>query len=292
MGKTLTIHARAKINWTLDIVGCRADGYHLMDMLMQPISLHDTLTLCEADSLTLTCEGNGAPAEARSNLVWRAAEALQAATGCAHGVDMRLIKRVPVGSGLGGGSADAAAALHGLNRLWGTGLSQERLEKIGLEIGADVPFCLRGGLCRVQGIGEKLLPQGEGPVWPLVVVQPCDGLSTGEIFRRWQAREKPPVRTDETLRALLSHELSLLPGRPGNSLEAVSAALRPEIGEAEEALRALGAVCAQMSGSGSAVYGVFAEAGQAELAASALSQRWPKTFACATVNTPFEYDQL
>ena len=178
----MIVEARAKINWTLEIKGVRPDGYHLLDMLMQPVTLSDELTLIPAEGISLRCEsGPGIPCD-RRNLAWRAAEALRRETGCGLGVDILLRKRIPSGAGLGGGSADAAAVLLGLNRLWHLGLTRERLESIGLTLGADVPFCVRGGLTRVEGIGEKLESLGQVPPLHLVILQPCEGLSTAEIY--------------------------------------------------------------------------------------------------------------
>ena len=283
----MLLEARAKINWSLDITGVREDGYHLLDMVMQPITLSDTLTLEATDGgdITLEVAGSGIegiPADGR-NLVVRAAEALRRACGVQQGARIRLEKRIPSGAGLGGGSSDAAAVLHGLNRLWGLGLSQERLEAIGLTLGADIPFCLRGGLCRVQGIGERLTSLGKGPVWPLVVVQPCMGLSTGAVYGAWhQSAQEMVIDTDALIGCLTAGELARLPVSPGNALEPVSRAMQPAIGEAVQALLYAGAVCAQMSGSGSAVYGVFADQKKAQEAVEALRLKWNKTYLCET----------
>ena len=143
----LKIQARAKINWTLDVVGVLPNGYHDLDMLMQSVTLCDQMTMEDADALTLSVRMGGGyvPAD-ESNLVLRAARALQAHTGCTKGAAITLRKYIPVAAGMGGGSSDAAAALKGLNVLWGLGLSDDTLEEIGLTVGADVPFCIRGGL--------------------------------------------------------------------------------------------------------------------------------------------------
>ena len=283
----MRILARAKINWTLDILGQRPDGYHLMDMLMQPISLADEVTLSPAPELSLVMDGEPRiPADA-GNIALRAARALQAHTGCGRGAAIRIVKHIPAGAGLGGGSADAAAVLAGLNRLWGCGLTPEALEELGLTLGADVPFCLRGGLCRVQGIGERLTPLSTGPAWPLVIIQPCEGLSTGEVFRAWhQTRAADAPDTDAVQQALLRGDISAMPLHPGNALAAVSCAMRPPIGEAIRALSACGAFSAQMSGSGSAVYGAFAERAEAEAACAALRSRWSAVFLCESVSEP------
>ena len=160
----MEIQARAKINWTLNVTGKREDGYHLLDMLMQPIALHDTLYIEAADGLTLTVECADGLSAGDDNLVLRAARALQAIGGISRGASMRLIKRIPMGAGLGGGSADAAAALKGLNKLWGIGLDLPALCRIGERLGADIPFCLHDAPRRAQGIGENLTPIESGPV--------------------------------------------------------------------------------------------------------------------------------
>ena len=150
----MVIQAFAKINWSLDITGVREDGYHLMDMLMQPVSLADEISLAPAADLGITTGGYPPCRADETNLAWRAAAALKAASGYPGGASIHVHKSIPIGAGMGGGSSDAAGVLYGLNRLWNTGLSPEELERIGLSLGADVPFALRGGLTRTRGIGE------------------------------------------------------------------------------------------------------------------------------------------
>lgn len=284
----MQIEARAKINWTLDIVGQRADGYHLMDMLMQPITLADTITLTKAQELTLTTGGTPLiPADA-GNLALRAARALQDAAGRSLGAAIHVHKRIPAGAGLGGGSADAAGVLAGLNELWELHFPLTELERIGLTLGADVPFCLRGGLARVQGIGEQMTSLSGAPTWPLVVIQPCEGLSTGAVFKAYHAAAD--IRRPDTgaaQAALQSDDLDALAPALGNVLEGVSRAERPAIGEAIDALLACGAKAARMSGSGSAVFGVFADTSAAEAAAAHLGARWERTHLCASAAAPW-----
>ena len=280
----MRLEARAKINWSLSVLGRREDGYHLMDMVMQPVSLADTLTLTPAEEIRLTVRGGGSdlPGDER-NLCWRAAETLRSLTGRQEGVAITLEKRIPSQAGLGGGSADCAAVLLGLNRLWELGLSQVQLEETGLALGADVPFCLRGGLCRVGGIGEKLQMLPEAPGWPLVIVKPCAGLSTGEIYRRFDSLTRPePADTDAVITGLCAGQIRSGQVRLRNDLQPVSEALRPEIGEACRRLVQCGAAAALMSGSGSAVFGVFETAGQAAAAAASLRAIWPEVWQCET----------
>ena len=274
----MRIAARAKINWTLDIVGKREDGYHLMDMLMQPISLADDITLLPQKELTLSVSGFPRVNPGPENLALRAAILLKQATGYTGGASIHVHKRIPVGAGMGGGSADAAGVLTGLNRLWGTGLTQAELETLGLQLGADVPFCLRGGLQRAQGVGELLTPLSCGGLYWLVVIQSCPGLSTKEVFSRFslEACEGKPD-TQGATEALAQGDWRRLCACLGNVLQAVSAELRPEISEAIAALRAQGAAGAWMTGSGSAVFGLFTSAPAARAAAQSLRPRWRST---------------
>lgn len=279
----MRIEARAKINWSLDIVGQRPDGYHLMDMLMQPVTLHDVVTIEPADALTLQTGGWPLLPPTEDHLALRAARALQKHTGCTRGAAIHVEKRIPVGAGMGGGSADAAAVLHGLNEMWALNLSQAELEAIGLTLGADVPFCLRGGLTRTTGVGEIMEPLPCSCDWPLVVIQPCEGLSTGAVFKAYH-RQAEVIRpaTQDAARALADGDLPLLAASLGNVLQPVSEAMRPAIAEAIAALRQQGAAIALMTGSGSAVFGVFDADEAARAAYDALRPRWESTFLCRT----------
>ncbi len=287
----MRVIARAKINWTLDILSRRPDGYHEMDMLMQPISLSDEITLLPAGEITLTTSGTPLIPADSSNLAYRAAVALREHTGYRGGASIHVCKRIPAGAGLGGGSADAAGVLAGLSRLWGLGLAQEQLEAIGLTLGADIPFCLRGGLARVGGIGEKIVSISGGPSLPCVIIQPCEGLSTGDVFRAYHAMpdcRRP--RTEQALHALVTGDCDALSASLGNVLEEVSRARRPGIAQAVDALRACGALCAQMSGSGSAVFGIFRDADAAAAAHRTLGARWERCHLCETCDKSIVMD--
>ena len=232
------LRAFAKINWSLDTVGTRADGYHLLDMVMQSVTLHDSLEIEPAEGLSLYADGRVRVPQDGTNLVLRAAEALQKHAGIAQGAAIRLHKRIPTGAGLGGGSSDAAAVLHGLNHLWGLDYPLETLCEIGLSIGADIPYCLHGGLCRVQGIGEVITPLETDKVYHLVLLQPCRALSTRQVFTALEAHA--PARrpdTEAVARALKAGQFAPLAAAMGNTLQGVSEALRPEIRRAVVQLR-------------------------------------------------------
>lgn len=283
----MLLEARAKINWTLDILGRREDGYHIMDMLMQSVALADTVSLTSHDSIQLSvinsyvsqvsCEAGAAepvPVDER-NIAYKAAKALQRSTGCTNGARIVLEKHIPSGAGMGGGSTDAAAVLYGLNKLWNLNLPPHRLREIGLTIGADVPFMLTGGLARVGGIGEKVESLSPAPLVWLVLLQPCDGLSTKEIFTAYNHPEDSLCisrpRTQAAQQALLAEDLDSLGFAMDNVLEAISLAKRPEIGVAGRMLEEAGAIRAMMTGSGSVVYGIFPDQSSASIAQAQLN---------------------
>ena len=274
----MLLTARAKINWTLDILGRRADGYHQMDMLMSGVELADRLWIEPADDLTLQ-DALGF----EDNLVLKAAHLLRQTTGCTQGARMRLEKHVPVGAGMGGGSADAAAALMGLNRLWSLDIPADELNRLALALGADVPFVMAGGTARVGGIGEQIQPLPSLPRVALVVVQPCSALSTREVFQAFDAL--PDVRhpqTDEAIQALYARDFARFGSCAGNVLQQASEVKRPQIVEAIAALDASGAQFAAMTGSGSAVFGAFADEQAAARAYQALHRRWKRTWLTST----------
>jgi 4-diphosphocytidyl-2-C-methyl-D-erythritol kinase len=267
----IELDAHAKINWALWVLSRRPDGYHQLDMLMQPIALCDRLTFEAGDGIILYL--NGAPCLEPSNLVLRAAEALVEHTGVRRGARIYLEKRIPARAGLGGGSADCAAALRGLDALWGLGLDEGTLRAIGFSLGADVPYCLTGGLCRVRGIGEIVEKLPEGPGVFLAMARLGAGLSTGAVFDAWDAApEYPPQDAQGAAAALLAGDFERLRKVAKNALIAPANAMMPGICRAIEALYGCGAHFAMMSGSGSTVYGVFDQRQAAQRAADILGK--------------------
>lgn len=279
----MLLRAFAKINWSLDITGVRPDGYHLMDMVMQPISLYDEIRLLPASDISIFTDGNPPSRADQTNLAYRAADLLKTAFAYRDGVRILLHKSIPMGAGLGGGSADAAAVLWGLNRLWSLNISDRDLEAIGLTLGADVPFCLRGGLVRTTGIGEVMENKECAMNYWMIVIQPCRGLSTKDIFTCYHEAESiDRPDTDNVLSALSSGDARLLSVSIGNVLESVSASRCPQIPETIKTLREHGAFSAGMTGSGSAVFGAFRSRNQAENARSVLSSRFHVLHLCHT----------
>ncbi len=268
----------AKVNLALRVLGCRDDGYHELDTVFQAVDLWDTLEISDAGSLSLTCDDPTLPLD-RSNLVLAAAKLLLEAHGRRRqGAAMKLRKRIPVRAGLGGGSSDAAGALLLCSRWWGMELSIERMAELGSRLGADVPFFLYGGTARGRGRGELIerLPFiGEAPI--LIGIPPF-GISTSEVFSEMRVRLTHPAN-GVSFPLLSAHKWQEENDFhiAANDLEAIVFESWPELEEFRDALWRAGASSALLSGSGSAVYGIFRDAGRMSEAAAQLEsafERW------------------
>ncbi len=271
--------AYAKINLALNVVGRRTDGYHLVDMIMQQISLGDVVTARRrpVGGISLSCDMPGVPTD-QTNLAWKAAALLQAHFGIKDGIEIRLEKSIPMAAGLAGGSANAAAALLAVGDLFELELPREVLAGWALQLGADVPYCLLGGTARARGIGEELEALAPAPVNALVLAKPAVSVSTPRVYRAYDMLNPPPKGPDveACTRAIQQGSLEALLAHMGNALEPVTASWHPQIASLEEALMEQGALAAQMSGSGPTVFGIFALEDQAGEAAGILRERLPE----------------
>lgn len=280
----LTLNAPAKLNLYLHLMGRRADGYHLLESLVVFTDLADTLILEAADELSLTLDGPFASAagETSDNLVLKAARALLYHTQTRHGARMMLAKNIPVGAGLGGGSADAAAALRGLNTLWGLGLSDETLARIGLALGADVPLCLAGKPTIMGGIGEELTPLNASlPPLTALLVYPNAPLATRAVY---EACAKLPMPTAAPWQPMMtdarSFLASLAPTR--NHLQQAAVGLNVEVAEVLLALETLVVKpdFVRMTGSGACCFALYANAADARVAHAQIAREHPHWFSC------------
>jgi 4-diphosphocytidyl-2-C-methyl-D-erythritol kinase len=253
--------APAKLNLFLHVVGRRADGYHLLQTAFRLIDLADTLEFRpRADgAIRLARPLAGVPED--EDLIVRAARLLKAETGCAAGATIAIDKRIPIGGGLGGGSSDAATTLIALNELWGTGLARPALARLGLALGADVPFFLFGRNAFAEGVGEVLAELTLPPAW-YVVVTPQVAVPTREIFAS-------PALTRDTKRIRIT---AFFPGVGHNDLEPVVRAGFPEVARALEWLGAHGD--ARLSGSGSSVFLACESAERAHSVAARVPGTW------------------
>jgi 4-diphosphocytidyl-2-C-methyl-D-erythritol kinase len=257
----LCVPAPAKINLFLHIVGRRPDGYHLLQTAFRMLDWGDEITLQRRDDglILRTSDVPGVPAE--SDLVVRAARALQAASGSRFGADIGVLKRIPMGGGLGGGSSDAASVLLALNRLWGCGLSRQALQDLGLKLGADVPFFIFGETAFAEGVGEALRPLAVPPAWYVVVAPPVS-VPTAEIF---SAKELTRDTEILIMQGFAAHKTR-------NDMQAVVCVKYPEVAESLEWLSQYGD--ARMSGSGACLFAPFDTEGQARQVAASVPLGW------------------
>jgi 4-diphosphocytidyl-2-C-methyl-D-erythritol kinase len=267
----LSEFAPAKVNLYLHVVGRRADGYHLLDSLAVFPAIGDVLRAEPDDGFSLVVEGpfgGGLMAEP-DNLVLRAGRALASAAGIVPRARVALEKRLPVASGIGGGSADAAAALRLLVRLWAIDVPAADLHAIAAGLGADVPVCLASVPARMGGVGEVLSPAPALPAFGMALVNPGVAVSTPAVFRARSGRMSAAAALPEFWDGAASMAAAL--AALSNDLEPAARTLQPEVGEALAALSAAeGCLLARMSGSGATCFGLFADATAAEAAAAAL----------------------
>ncbi|MDN5343967.1 MAG: 4-diphosphocytidyl-2-C-methyl-D-erythritol kinase [Clostridia bacterium] len=282
----LELPAYAKINLTLRVLGRRPDGFHDISTIFQTMALHDTLSIQRAETgIHLEVEGAPLPA-GPDNLVYQAARLLQQRYG-SPGARITLVKRIPIAAGLAGGSADAAAALLGLNYLYNLGLTPGQLAREGASLGSDVPFCLLGGTALGRGRGEELTLLPSPPVLWLVLVPPPFGVSTAAIYRAWDAspdwRARAVPGEEEALAAIKAGDRERLIGALGNDLEGVTASLYPEVGSIKSRLLAAGAEGALMCGSGPVVCGIAPDREAAGRIAARLKETYPATIVTRTL---------
>lgn len=277
----ITVKAPAKINLSLDIVGKRPDGYHEVAMVMQTVSLYDTVRVGfldgEGDSIEISCDRAGVPCDER-NIAAKAARAFYRCTGVTpRPISVAIEKQIPAEAGLAGGSADGAAVVLALNRLYDTALTTKALKEICATVGADVPFSLEGGTALATGTGTTLESLARLPKCQIVIVKPALSVSTAEAYARCDERPYKSFRyTDEVVQRLYRRDIRGVAGCLYNEFEQVLEL--PEINEIKRLLIRQKALGASMSGSGSAVYGIFLDKKSAEKCVNILSENYSSVF--------------
>ncbi len=265
--KKITRKAYAKINLGLDVIRKRPDGYHEVKMIMQTVGIYDTLTFQkikqeefteeEKPFIRLSSDHEGLSC-GRDNLIYKAAELIMQTYHVKDGVSIALSKRIPVEAGMAGGSTDAAAVFHGLNELFSLSMSLEDMKKLGVRIGADVPYCIMGGTALSEGIGEILTPLPAPPHAYLVIAKPDISVSTRYVYENLHVDtldRHPDI--EGMMEALKSGSLKGITDRMGNVLETVTVKEYPVIKQIKEEMLRAGAENALMSGSGPTVFGVY-----------------------------------
>lgn len=268
----ITLYANAKINLALDVLNRRPDGYHTVRMIMQSLALCDTLTLrkTEQPGIVLTAQNPQHYPDVtwdEHNLIYKAARLFMDTYPVEGGVQITIDKQIPVAAGLAGGSSDAAATLKGLVQLFEQNLSTEDLQKLGVKLGADVPYCIQLGTALSEGIGEILTPLKPAPALYCTLVKPAAAISTKYVYEHLDLAAAQHPDIDTALHAIETADIIKLCANLDNILEPVAQTLCPEVAAIEEKLKKLGALGACMSGSGPTVFGLFAD-GNAAIEAS------------------------
>ena len=266
--KSLTLKAPAKVNYLLDVIRRRPDGYHDLRMVMQRVNLCDEITIAvtETRDITVTCGKNGVP-DGPGNIAWKAANSMLGFAKNEQGVDISIEKNIPIAAGLGGGSSDAAAVLMGMNELLGLGFSDQRLMEIGVKLGADVPFFIFKKTALAEGIGERLSAMPPMPSLWVLLVNPGVRVSTAWAYGNLRLTSGKELAKLPELFCGVEDICAML----SNDLESVTIPAFPVIAEIKESMMRLGAVGAMMSGSGPTVFGLFRDSESAEKARAAVT---------------------
>ena len=268
--------AYGKINLSLDVIGRRENGYHDVSMVMQTVDLYDVISLNKLKGdgeIRLTANMNTLPLD-ETNIVYKAVKLVKEEYGLNTGVSVHIEKHLPIAAGMGGGSSDGAAALRGMNRLFELGLSNEKLEELGVRLGADVPFLIKGGIALAEGIGEKLTKLPDFPDCVLVIAKPDLGVSTKEVYEAFDSlKEVNHPDVGKLVKSLGSAGLKEIVKLLGNVLEEVTAKKYEIIEVVKNLLIDNGAVFSMMTGSGPTVFGIFGNEEQAKKACNNLRKQ-------------------
>jgi len=253
----VTEKAPAKINLLLNILGKRDDGFHEMELVMTPIDLSDRVTVADRNDgqIRVSSDSSFMPHN-ENNITYKAAAALRKYAKINRGIDISIMKNIPIAAGLGGGSADAAAVLRGLNKLWDLNLSLDELDSLGRSIGSDVPFCLYNQTSFAYGRGEQIQFIGEMPACWVIVVKPPKGISSWTVFQNLSIDKLHNYNSEELIHTINKNNYKEMTAWCGNALEEVSAEQRPMIKRVKDKMLRFGLDTALMSGTGPTVIGL------------------------------------
>ena len=246
----MIVKANAKINLTLDIVGKRDDGFHLLDSVFQSVSLFDEIEIKESENISVAFSDS--QVDGKTSLAMKAAKAFFEYTKIKSGAEISIKSNIPTCSGMGGGSSDCAGVLVGLNRLFGTSLSLNALCKIGATLGSDVPFCIVGATARVRGVGEIVEPLPDIQKLNLLIIKHSQKLSTADMYNKIDSRQFISPKTENMVKAIKNNDISEILNNISNAFLSVA-----DISFEEKLLKECGALKAGLSGSGPSVFGIF-----------------------------------
>ncbi len=271
---TITKKAYAKVNLGLDVIGRREDGYHEVRMIMQTVDICDVLTFTrqERPGIVVTTDKEELPGD-ESNLIYKAARLVTETCSVREGIKIELQKRIPMAAGMAGGSTDAAAVFHGMNEMFGLGMDEDEMCALGVKIGADIPYCVKGGTALAEGIGEILTKLPDAPACVVLVAKPDIDVSTKYVYENLHAESLEYHPDIDGMRAAIEEgDLRGMAERMGNVLETVTVNAYPVIREIKEVMKKSGAWNALMSGSGPTVFGIFGEEEKARKAYNEIAQ--------------------
>jgi len=280
----MKIKAYAKINIALDVVGKREDGYHLLRMIMQTIDLYDTIEIEKINSgIKLKCNKHYVPTDER-NLACKAAKLFKETYSINDGVDIKLIKNIPVSAGLAGGSTDAAGVLKLMNKIFNINANDEELKALGLKLGADVPYCINGGTALCEGVGEKITQLKQFKDKILVLIKPPFGVSTKEVYKNFDLSKvifRP--RIEELIKSMEDDDIYFVANNMKNLLENVTLKKHRVITSIKEEVTLNDAIGTMMSGSGPTVFAFFDDMLKAQICYDNMKKKYKDVFITRTI---------
>ena len=280
----MKIKAYGKVNISLDVVGKREDGYHLLSMIMQNIDLYDEIEVEKQEcGIILECNKSYVPVDNR-NLAYKAAEIFKERYDIVDGVKINIEKNIPVSAGLAGGSTDAAAVLKVMNKLFNVNATEEELMELGLKLGADIPYCIHGGTALCEGIGEIITPIKPFRDKIVVLVKPAFGVSTKEVYKNFNLEKvKQHPKTAEIINAIENDDLNFVASNMKNLLENVTLRKHKILIKIKEEMNACGAINSMMSGSGPTVFAFFDDMLKAQRCFDKMKKKYSDVFITRTI---------
>ena len=280
----MKIKAYGKVNISLDVVGKREDGYHLLSMIMQNIDLYDEIEVEKQEcGIILECNKSYVPVDNR-NLAYKAAEIFKERYDIVDGVKINIEKNIPVSAGLAGGSTDAAAVLKVMNKLFNVNATEEELMELGLKLGADIPYCIHGGTALCEGIGEIITPIKPFRDKIVVLVKPSFGVSTKEVYKAFDLSKIVfHPRTDDIIKAMENDDIDFVANNMKNLLENVTLRKHRVILNIKEAMKSYGSLGTMMSGSGPTVFAFFDDMLKAQRCFEKMKKKYSDVFITRTI---------
>ncbi len=293
MSKGIKLNSYAKINLFLDVIDRRPDGYHNIKSVMQEIDLHDEVQINEIKSgINISCDNYNVPLDEK-NTCYKAASLIKEKYDISMGVEILIKKVIPTEAGLAGGSGNAAAVIKGINKLWNLGMSIDEMKEIGVKVGADVPFCLTGGTCLCEGVGDKITELKPFKWDNMIIIKPNFSISTPVVYKNITDKEYNYYKDNNILEYINSNDYYKTCLSVANTLEIAAIKLQPQISLIKDDLINSGAISSLMTGSGSSIYGFYESTTSMMAANDKLSKKYNKTFNVKTLNSKYlEDDEL